>query len=175
MQNKSPDIPELKDPRHRKFAELVLNGEKPAKAYQRAGFSAKTPQSRATNAGRLLKNADIAAYMAAVRREVDKGVVLSVQMKREFCARIVMTPLLSIKPDDPDRKDGDLLKKYKRVVSVRGEDETIVTEEFEKLDPLKAIDLDNKLSGDDPESNATAGLAAAIAGLGALGVASETM
>lgn len=169
------NLPELKDPRHRKFAELVLNGETPAKAYGLAGYNAKTPQSRATAAGRLLKNVDIARWLAAARAEADKGVVLSLQAKREFLARIVMTPLLAIDPNDPHRKDGDLLKKYKRNVSIRGEDETIVTEEFEKLDPLKAIDLDNKLSGDDPESSAFSALADAMAGLGGSEVPDDVM
>jgi phage terminase small subunit len=161
MPNKSPDIPVPKDPRHLKFADYVLNGDPPAKAYGKAGYNAKSPQSRATAAGRLLKNVDIARYMEAVRQEAAKGKVLTLQDKREFLARIVMTPLMSI---DPRGKDGDLIRKYKMTTTEAGG-----MEEIEKLDPLKAIDLDNKLSGDDPESNATAGLAAAIAGLGAMG------
>jgi len=167
MQNKSPEIPELKDDRHRKFCAAVLDGNTPAKAYKMAGFNAKTPQSRAAAATRLLKNVNIATYLAAVRREADKGVVLTLQAKREFLARIVNTPLMSI---DPRGKDGDLIRKYKLTTTESGG-----MEEIEKLDPLKAIDLDNKLSGDDPESNATAGLAAAIAGLGAMGAVSEKM
>ena len=168
-------IPELKDPRHLKFANLVLEGETPAKAYGLAGYSARTPGSRSAAACRLLKNVHVSRYLAAMRAEAAKGVVLSLQAKREFLARIVNTPLLSIDPNDPDRKNGDLLKKYRRNVSVRGEADTIVTEEFEKLDPLKAIDLDNKLSGDDPESAAMGGLAAALAGLGGAGDMEDVM
>lgn len=167
------DLPELKDERHRRFCVAVLDGNAPAKAYEMAGYQAKTPQSRAAAASRLLKDVNIATYLSAVRQEASKGVVLSLQAKREFLARIVMTPLMGIDPRHPDKKDGDLLKKYKRNVSIRGEDETIVTEEFEKLDPLKAIDLDNKLSGDDPESNAMGSLASALAGLGSSGAAMD--
>lgn len=151
-------IPILKDERHRKFADLVLDGVKPAQAYKRAGYKALTPQSRATAAGRLLKNVDIDRYLTAVRRHAAEGAVLSLRDKREFLARIVMTPLRKI---DPDGKDGDLIKKYKVITTEAGE-----TEEIEKLDPLKAIELDNKLSGDDPESNAIESLADALAGLG---------
>lgn len=167
MQNKSPDIPVPKDPRHLKFADLVLNGEQPSKAYKMAGYNAKTLQSRSTAAGRLLKNVEVSRYLDAMRKEACKGKVLTLQAKREFLARVVLTPLLSIDPHGPD---GDLIVKYKNTVTEEGGVVDMV-----KVDPLKAIDLDNKLSGDDPESNATAGLAAAIAGLGALGAMSETM
>jgi len=74
--------------------------------------------------------------------------------------RIMFTPLRSINPDDPDFKDGDLLKKYKRVVTETGE-----VVEIEKLDPLKAMELDNKLCGEDSESNAMASLSVALQAL----------
>ena len=53
-----------------------------------------------------------------------------------------------------------MIKKFKITTT-----ETGGTEEIEKLDPLKAIDLDNKLAGEDPESNAIGSLADALAGI----------
>jgi hypothetical protein len=85
--------------------------------------------------------------------------------KRQFLARIVRTPLMSIKPNDPAFKDGDLLKKYKRNESEHG-----FTEEIEKWCSLKAIALDNTLSGDDSESNAIHEFADALAALGSQSV-----
>lgn len=157
----SDPLPTIQDPRHHRFADFVLNGDTPSNAYRKAGYSAKSAQSLATCAKRLLKNVEVATYMAAVRQRAAQGMVLSLQTKREFLCRIVNTPLRSIDPNDPNFKDGDLILKYKRVVTESGE-----TEEIVKLDPLKAIDLDNKLSGDDPESNALGSLASALAGLG---------
>jgi phage terminase small subunit len=157
-----PNIPLPKDPRHQRFADLVLGGMAAAEAHRKAGFKGSTPQSRATSACRMLKNVHIVAYMAAVRQESALDTVLSVLEKREFLARIVRTPLMAIDPHDPQRKDGDLIRKYKRT-----ENEESSHEEIEKLCPLKALAEDNKLSGDDPEANAAAALAEAFAQIAA--------
>jgi hypothetical protein len=151
-------IPTPNNPMHLKFADFVLNGDKPAAAYKKAGFAAKSPQSRATAAGRLLKNVDIATYIKAVRAAASVGKVLSLQAKREYLYRLVTTPLMSIDPRGPD---GDLIAKYKNTITELGGSEEVV-----KYDALKAIDLDNKLSGDDPESAALGSLAEALAHLG---------
>lgn len=153
----SDDLPILKDLRHQRFADFVLNGDAPATAYGKAGYNATTPQSRASNSSRLMKNADIRRYMDAVRQRAARGAVLSLQAKREFLCRIVTTPLMKIDPRGPN---GDLIKKYRSSAT-----ETGSSEEWEKLDPLKAIDLDNKLAGEDPESNAMGSIADALAGL----------
>jgi hypothetical protein len=161
------DIPELTDPRHREFAKHVLMGEPAAKAYGLAGFRAKTPASRAAAAHRLLKNVDIARYLAAMRKQADAKLAASIEAKRDLLFRAMFTPLLSIDPNNPG-VNGDILKKYKRTVSVRGEDETLVMEEWEKLDPLKAMQIDNDMAGiGNPEAEAMSGLAAALAGLAA--------
>ena len=158
-------IPLPNDPRHQRFADLVLSGETPPEAYRKAGFSATSTQSRAAASCRLLKNVKIATYMAAVRGKAAQGAVLTLQQKREFLCRIVTTPLMSI---DPKGKDGDLIRKYKSVQT-----ETGGSEEIEKLDPLKAIDLDNKLTGEDAESGAMNSLSAALAALGPGGGAGD--
>lgn len=154
----SDDLPILDNLRHQRFADFVINGDKPGTAYQKAGYSAKNPQVAAVNASRLMKDAKVKAYIRAAQMKAAQGAVLSLRAKREFLARIVKTPLLQI---NPRGEDGDLIKKYK--VTKNGEGG--VTEEIEKLDPLKAIDLDNKLSGEDPESNAIGSLADALAGI----------
>lgn len=93
-----------------------------------------------------------------MRAASSAGKVLSLQTKREFLFRIVTTPLMGIDPRGPD---GDLILKYKNTITESGG-----SEEITKYDALKAIDLDNRLSGDDPESNALGSLADALAGLG---------
>lgn len=155
-------IPLPKDPRHQRFADLVLGGMRAAEAYRKAGFKAKSKSSILSLASRMSKNVNVLAYMDAVRRASAKETVLGVLEKREFLARIVRTPLMSIDPHHPEHKDGDLIRKYKRVT---GEDSDRV--EIEKLDALKALAEDNKLSGDDPEANAAAALAEAFAQLAA--------
>lgn len=57
---------------------------------------------------------------------------------------------------------GDIILRYKRTESESGSYEEIV-----KLDSLKAIAEDNKLSGDDPAANALQEMAEAFAKIGA--------
>lgn len=154
------EIPLPKDPRHQRFADLVLAGERAPDAYRAAGFPPVGAASVHTLASRLLKKVEVSTYMQAMRQQAAVGLVASMQQKRELLYRIMFTPLRSINPNDPAFKDGDLIKKYKRVVTETGE-----TEEIEKLDPLKAMDLDNKLSGDDPEAKALGDLAGVLARL----------
>lgn len=143
-----PAIPLPKDPRHQRFADLFLIGEPAAKAYKEAGFTAKSPHARSANSSRLLKRADVRAYMDAVRKQAAKGTVATLQYKRELLFEIMDTPLMAIDPDDPGRKHGRLLRKFKRTTTEIGE-----TWEIEKHCPLKAIEIDNKMAGEDSESN----------------------
>ena len=165
----SPAIPLPKTLTHQRFADLVLGGMPAPEAYRKAkvkgkpGVKAKAASVH-TMASRLLKNVEVTAYMAAVRQESARGSVLSLTEIREFHARIVRTPVRSIDPNDPDFKDGDLILKYKYTSSKTGG----VHEEIVKLDPLKAIALDLKLSGDDPEANALQQMAEAFSKLGQL-------
>ncbi len=164
MSNKLP-VP--KDARHKKFADLVLGGTRPQAAYKKAGFKVTSTQSAQAAASRLLKNVTVLAYMEAVRQASAAGVVLSVQEKREFLARIVRTPITDLKPEETGSANNDLIKKWVKKFNVvsGGEDMELCTETLEKLCPLKAIEMDNKLSGDDPDANAVTALAEAFAQL----------
>lgn len=164
------NIPLPKDPRHQRFADRILAGDSLVDAYLHAGFKCNR-ESAYTAAKRLSKRADIRAYTQWIQTQAATDCVLSVAEKRKFFARIVRTPLTSINPDAKDGKDHDLIKKLVRKFNVQedasGASYETCTETYEKLDPLKAIDLDNKLSGDDPEANAIKDLALSLASLGA--------
>jgi len=153
-------IPLPRDPRHQRFADLVMAGEPAAKAYKDAGFNAKTAQSRATAASRLLKSADVSKYMAHIRGLAAEGSVASLRYKREFLFQIMDIPLMAIVPDDPQRKHGRLIKKFKRTNTESGE-----TWEIEKHCPLKAIEIDNRLAGEDPAADLLSELAQALQNL----------
>ena len=154
-------IPLPKDPRHQRFADLVMQGERPAEAYRMAGFKAKTANSRNALACRMLKNVNVSAYMGAVRTAAAGEAVLSVAEKRRFFARIVRVALARIDPSDPDDPNADLVESYRR-----SDSETGSTVAFKKLNPLAAIEADNKLSGDgQPDAEALHDLAGALASL----------
>ncbi len=157
-------IPLPRDARLQRYADGILEGLEGWDAYKRAFPECRTKQSAHTGHKRANKRPDVKAYMRAVRQHRAEEMVLSLRAKREFLCRIVTTPLTSIDLDSPTRKDHDLLKRFKRTATEAGE-----SVDIEKLDALKAIDLDNKLSGDGENDNAIQALAAAIAGLGPFG------
>lgn len=163
-------IPLPKDPKHQRFADLILEGKPAAEAYKESGFKSSTPKSRSAAAARLLKNVSVASYLAAVRQQAAQGTVASLQYKRELLFQIMDVPLTAINPEDPTRTHHRLIKKLKRRFEVNeaggGDGSTTCIEEIEKLDPLKAIEIDNKLAGDDPEASHLGAIAAAIASLG---------
>ena len=158
---KLPPLP--KNPRHQRFADLILREVPRADAYVQAGFKVTNRVAAQAAATRLLGKPYVASYIAAMRLVIQEdsatAAVLSVIEKRQFLARIVRTPLLSIDPHTPD-KDGDLIKTYQKT-----DTETSSSERIEKLDPLKAIEIDNKLSCDDGERDGIAALTAALASL----------
>jgi hypothetical protein len=161
-----PNLPLPRNPLHQRFADLVLRGMPAPEAYRKAGFKSAPGHSSESAASRMLKNVEVARYIQAVRAEVAAraadDTVGTVLEKRQFLARVWRTPLLSIDPTDPERKNGDLILKYKRIESEDGS----AVEEIVKLDPLKAIAEDNRLAGDDPQANAIKDLAEALAALG---------
>ncbi len=162
--NQPAPIPLPRDARLQRYADGILEGLEGWDAYKRAFPDCRTKQSAHTGHKRASKRADVKAYKHAVQQQRAEALILSLRAKREFLCRIVTTPLTAIDLDSPTRKDHDLLKKFKRTATETGE-----SVEIEKLDALKAIELDNKLSGDDAGDNALQSLAAAIAGLGSLG------
>jgi len=156
-----PPLP--KDPRHQRFADLVLRGRPLVDAYLEAGFRC-TRRAANASAPRLLSKRDVASYIDAIKTaaaERDKeDSILSVLEKRRFLARIVRTPLAALRPGDPDDPNGDLIKSH-----TLSEGETSRSERIEKLDPLKALEIDNTLSGDDGQKDMQALLTTALATL----------
>lgn len=147
-----------KDPRHQRFADRFLAGDSIVDAYLAAGY--KCGRQSAMHSGtRLHKSKAVQAYIRAVQAASATASTLTVQEKREFLARIVRTPITRL--DHEEEENADLIKKY-----TVNESENSSNRSLEKLDPLKAIEIDNKLSGDDAESNSISELAAAIASLG---------
>jgi len=157
--------PELipRNPAHQRFADRHLAGDSLVDAYLAAGF--KCTRTSAMHAGkRLFKRKDVQAYIKAIQASAADDSVLTLLERRRFYARIVRTPIMAIDPEHPEHKDGDLIRKYKRTT-----DEFKDNWEIEKLDPLKACELDTKAAGEDTEANGLSELAAAISSLGSAG------
>jgi hypothetical protein len=152
------DLPIPKDVKHQRFAAFVANGHSLVDSYLAAGYKCKR-ESALQNAKRLRKTNEVDAYIRAVQKEAADADVMDVREKRVFLARIVRTPITSLDPDKEE--DADLIKSYSETTG-----EMSSSKRLEKLDPLKAIELDNKLAGvGDPEADAVQSLAEAIASL----------
>lgn len=147
------EIPLPKDPRHQNFADRVLAGENLVTAYLAAGYKG-TPISASSNAAKLRKRKDVAAYILAIQGRAADSSTLTLMEIRRFLARIVRTPLTELGPDQPE--NADLIKTIARTAS---------STRIEKLDPLKAIELDLKLTGKDPETNLLHQMAKAMEGI----------
>lgn len=159
-------IPLPRDPRHQRFADLVLEGKSLVEAYLGAGYRCARAAAK-SNATKLRKRRDVAAYITAIQQRAASDSIMNLVEILEFCARVKRVPITKLRPDDPNDENSDLIKKYKIRRSVDSETESEVElVEVEKLDPFKAIDTHLKLSGDDPEANALAALAEELCALG---------
>lgn len=154
------DLPWPKDPRKQRFADLLLRGGKTiTEAYLESGFACSNRAAAGAAGTRLRKHPEVIAYMNAVQASAADESVLTILEKRKFLARVVRTPITKL--DLESDEDADLIKSYSQTTG-----EMSSSLRLEKLDPLKAIEIDNKLCGDDPEANAVRELAAAVAALG---------
>jgi len=149
-------VPLPKEPRHQRFADLVLIGKPLVDAYLEAGFKCSRATANA-NAKKLRKRADVEAYIRAIQSKAADDSTLSVNEILRYCARVVRTPITKLDPRNPEDENGDLIKSY----SIN-ETETGSSFRIEKQDPFKAIDTHLTLSGHNPEADAMAGLVSAL-------------
>lgn len=141
------------DPIHQRLADYILMGDTHAEAYGKCFPKAKTT-SRNPACARILKRADVVAYMDYQRAQSATSTTLTLQEKREFLARVVRCKITT------EKDESDLWQEWREV-----ESETGVTV-FKKLpSKTEAIKLDNELCGDDPAKNALDALASAFANL----------
>jgi phage terminase small subunit len=159
MNSAAPPIPLPKEPRHQRFADLVLRGRPLVDAYLESGFKCSRATANA-NAKKLRKRPDVEAYIRAIQTTVADDTTLSVQEILQYCARVVRIPITKLDPRDPEGKNSDLIKSF-----TINDTETGSSFRLEKHDPFKAIDTHLKLSGHDPESNALNELAHVLANL----------
>lgn len=152
--NTQPPLP--RQVRAQRFADLILSGASQAEAYRAVGFQAKSQAAIATNAHKLANRSDVAAYMEWHRQASATETSLTLKEKRDFLARVVRTGIGDL-DHSPQSKTGDLI-----AAVVINESEMGSSIRITRLDPLKAIEIDNKLSGDDPEAEALADLVSAI-------------
>jgi len=156
----SDEIPIPRDPRHQRFADVLLKGSTLVDAYMAAGFQCKRT-SALQNAKRLRKNPEVEAYILALQKKAADESLLTIQEKRRFLARVVRVPLAKLDPTNQDDPNGDLIKSHST-----NESETSSSMRIEKLDPLKAIQLDNELDASSPENTTAQQLVDAIRSLG---------
>ena len=145
-------------PRYQRFADRLLAGDNYTDAYVAAGFKCRR-ENVGKSAWRLKQHPQIAAYLEAAQRRASDEACLTLREIRHFLARIVRTPITKLDPTD--KANADLIKTYS--LTERG---TSSSRRLEKLDPLKAIEMDLKLSGNDPGTNTVRQLAEALAALG---------
>ena len=158
--NPEASTPLPKEPRHQRFADLVLRGVPLVDAYLEAGFKCSRATANA-NGKKLRKRPDVAAYMQAVQSKAADESTLSLNEIMRYCARVVRTPITKLDPRNPNDPNADLIKTY-----TINEGEATSSIRVEKHDPFKAIDTHLKLTGNDPEAELNKTLAECLASLG---------
>lgn len=139
---KSPRLLGTKADREERFAVLIgLGLHEPWRAYQLAGWvCGKT--SAQVGAAKMLKNAKVSARVEEVRveareRELEAG-LLSRRDRMHFLCETVRKTLAELSPEDPH-----CIEYVETTVGEAGTQRKV-----KKSDPLRAIDLLNKMTGE---------------------------
>ncbi len=132
-------IPYPKNPAHQRLVDLHFTDGLPIKeAYARL-FPKSRVCNRQRSAKRIFQREDVKTYIAWIKEQAAQGSVLSVQEKREWLRRALLTPRNKIRPDSDTYSD--LVVSWSRSDSEAGSSESIRT-----VDQLGAIARDNELS-----------------------------
>lgn len=132
------NIPEL---RLQRFILAVSQSESPADAYQKAGYKPKSRRVAVACASRLLARDDVQRRIAELRHQAHLDGLLTLQEKRAYLYRVIMTPAGEVTEGDP------LCASMRRSVR-RTKDGTVVTLAIQMPDKLRALELDTKLAGE---------------------------
>jgi len=108
-------------------------------SYLKAGFSAPNTTQAGSAACKLEKDPRIASYISTLREAAFKDVALSFSEKRAFLARAVRTSV------DQVGAGSDLAQEVSEEVDSSGN----VKRKIKVVDKLRALELDNKMSGDN--------------------------
>lgn len=125
-------MPILKNARYEIFAMAVARGESAHTAYTLAGY-----KQHRQNAARLMTNDDIKARVKEVQMAATLDTMLTIRQKREYLARIVRARVSEL------TDDSDL---WQVTITADGVKRTLP-------DKLRAIALDNELSGEGAQEN----------------------
>jgi phage terminase small subunit len=144
----------------RKFCEGIVAGLNATDSYAKAYPKATRRAARAHGA-RLVAKGSIKSEIARLRaaaQEKAGSAVLTLAEKRSFLARLLRINVAEIDVS----KDGDLLAGLDRT---EGSEKTEGLVKLRLADKLKAIELDNDLSGEGSEAGANDELAGLLARL----------
>src|SRR3954467_6075872 len=86
--------------RGQRFVTAIMKGVGPADAYVHAGYKVKSRAVARASGSRLLARADIQARLTALRERANNESVLSLQQKREYLKKVVVTPVSEVTEAD---------------------------------------------------------------------------
>jgi phage terminase small subunit len=131
---------ELSD-QHRAFCKNILKGMNGSSAYRAVYACDSTNAVVAAGASRILAMPHVKAYLEKMRKARDERLVLSIQEKREYLAKVVRTAIKDVKPDSELIQEITINKHQDK----KGEVTTKTT--FKLPSKLDAIKIDNAMMG----------------------------
>jgi len=137
-------MPRLKslNARQQKFCNLYVFGDTAgniSQSHRKAGYACPTIEGHGANGLRLLKSERIQNEISKLREKSFEKTVLSFNEKRSYLARCVRTSV------DQVGSSSDLAQEVSEEVDSSGN----VKRKIKVVDKLRALELDNKMSGDN--------------------------
>jgi len=131
---------QINDQQMKFIQELVVEGKPKLRAYM-AAYPDASYMAAASSATRLINTPAIAKKIAELREVRDKAMVLDMQEKREFLAKVVRMPIKEVKPDS------ELLQDVTITTTTDKNGNSTQKATFKMPDKLKAIQVDNAMMG----------------------------
>lgn len=137
------ELREALTPEQAAFADLILSGRNQTDAYREAYQCADN--SAWTGGWRMLRIAEVSAYLHAVRELAARDTAMSLAEKRAFLAGVVRTSPAEL-IDEEGNVRPELAHFAQRIV-IREDEDGSRTVAVEMPNKLKAVELDSKLAG----------------------------
>lgn len=116
----------------KKFCELYVSGRPAGRAYEEAGYKAKGAKADESASRALSRNAKVIEYVAELRAEVKSTAIMTATERMEWLSGAIQTPLGEV----------DSSSEY-----CAEETNTEDSHKIKKVDPLRAMDILNKMDG----------------------------
>jgi len=125
------------------LCEAKAIGLNDADACKKAKYKAKSVEACCNQVARMMRNDEFAKYLAELRAAAKSVAVMTLEERRIWLSQSILTPLSEI-----DDESQFCVEKTVRIETDHEGEKTADIEKIKKVDPLRAMDILNRLDGD---------------------------